>query len=387
MSLLDKLDIVKKKDEIEFSGFEDKKIEVEKELELYTREGHFYVLVVDADNKERVELERIIDQTGCFVTSVSSGIECLEQVNSDKFDLIFISRVMPRMDGVQTLRNMKSSPASKSKDAKVYIILDERVDEPDIFFEDSGFTGIVRKPIDRTVIQDIILRHAPKKMIPEDDDLVESIHEIANNANTLKSYNIRFIEGIKNFKGNLEEYKKMAEDFCDLYETASSDMIDYMYSDKSEDYMDKARVMRELCRKLGAIYLADCFDDHVNMVKDDSLDVAESNWQALNAEWENVTNGFSIWLGNKNPQEIQTGSTEILILKTNGIKLKSADINERVEDILNLLEKNRKDEAKKHLKSLSEYELEAEVRRKVDRAVAAFDKEKINTVVEILRKF
>lgn len=387
MSLLDKLDIVKKKDEIEFSGLEDKKIEVEKELELYTREGQFYVLVVDADNKERVELERIIDQTGCFVTSVSSGIECLEQVNSDKFDLIFISRVMPRMDGVQTLRNMKSSPASKSKDAKVYIILDERVDEPDIFFEDSGFTGIVRKPIDRTVIQDIILRHAPKKMIPEDDDLVESIHEIANNANTLKSYNIRFIEGIKNFKGNLEEYKKMAEDFCDLYETASSDMIDYMYSDKSEDYMDKARVMRELCRKLGAIYLADCFDDHVNMVKDDSLDVAESNWQALNAEWENVTNGFSIWLGNKNPQEIQTGSTEILILKTNGIKLKSADINERVEDILNLLEKNRKDEAKKHLKSLSEYELEAEVRRKVDRAVAAFDKEKINTVVEILRKF
>lgn len=387
MSLLDKLDIVKKKDEIEFSGFEDKKIEVEKELELYTREGQFYVLVVDADNKERVELERIIDQTGCFVTSVSSGIECLEQVNSDKFDLIFISRVMPRMDGVQTLRNMKSSPASKSKDAKVYIILDERVDEPDIFFEDSGFTGIVRKPIDRTVIQDIILRHAPKKMIPEDEDLVESIHEIANNANTLKSYNIRFIEGIKNFKGNLEEYKKMAEDFCDLYETASSDMIDYMYSDKSEDYMDKARVMRELCRKLGAIYLADCFDDHVNMVKDDSLDVAESNWQALNAEWENVTNGFSIWLGNKNPQEIQTGSTEILILKTNGIKLKSADINERVEDILNLLEKNRKDEAKKHLKSLSEYELEAEVRRKVDRAVAAFDKEKINTVVEILRKF
>lgn len=387
MSLLDKLDIVKKKDEVEFSGFEDKKIEVEKELELYTREGQFYVLVVDADNKERVELERIIDQTGCFVTSVSSGIECLEQVNSDKFDLIFISRVMPRMDGVQTLRNMKSSPASKSKDAKVYIILDERVDEPDIFFEDSGFTGIVRKPIDRTVIQDIILRHAPKKMIPEDEDLVESIHEIANNANTLKSYNIRFIEGIKNFKGNLEEYKKMAEDFCDLYETASSDMIDYMYSDKSEDYMDKARVMRELCRKLGAIYLADCFDDHVNMVKDDSLDVAESNWQALNAEWENVTNGFSIWLGNKNPQEIQTGSTEILILKTNGIKLKSADINERVEDILNLLEKNRKDEAKKHLKSLSEYELEAEVRRKVDRAVAAFDKEKINTVVEILRKF
>ena len=387
MSLLDKLDIVKKKDEIEFSGFEDKKIEVEKELELYTREGQFYVLVVDADNKERVELERIIDQTGCFVTSVSSGIECLEQVNSDKFDLIFISRVMPRMDGVQTLRNMKSSPASKSKDAKVYIILDERVDEPDIFFEDSGFTGIVRKPIDRTVIQDIILRHAPKKMIPEDEDLVESIHEIANNANTLKSYNIRFIEGIKNFKGNLEEYKKMAEDFCDLYETASSDMIDYMYSDKSEDYMDKARVMRELCRKLGAIYLADCFDDHVNMVKDDSLDVAESNWQALNAEWENVTNGFSIWLGKKNPQEIQTGSTEILILKTNGIKLKSADINERVEDILNLLEKNRKDEAKKHLKSLSEYELEAEVRRKVDRAVAAFDKEKINTVVEILRKF
>jgi len=384
MSLLDRIEKVRNRGDIDLSEAEERHSERDRNLELYTREAKFYVLIVDADYDERVELERLIDQTGSFVISVSSGIECLEQISSDKFDLIFISRNMPRMDGIQTLRNMKNSPASKCRDAKCYVLLDEKVDEPDIFFENAGFDGIVRKPIDKTIIYSIILDTCPAKMIPEDEELLDYIRDNSANAMLLKSCNVRYIEGLQNFKGNLDEYKAFVGEFCDSYDTVSSDVLDDLYSGNVSSYMEKVRNLRESSRKIGAIYLSDCFDDHVNMAKDDSLDVAESNWQSLVSEWENVIAGLAKWVG-KN--DIQLGATEVLTAKTNGIKLAEKDIIDRVEDLLKLLEENKKDEAKKMLGKLADYDLDGEARLKVDRALKAFDKDKVNTVVDILKSF
>ncbi len=382
MSLLDRLDIVRKKLDVELTGFEDKPVDIDRELNLYTREGQFYVLLADADSEERVTIERMIDQTGCFITSVSSGMECMMEVTKDKYDLILLARNMPRMDGIQTLRNIKSSTQSKCRDAKIYVILDEKVDEPDIFFENEGFNGIIRKPIDRTILQNVIISLVPEKMLPDDEDLIEDIREIAEDAEVLKGCDVRLIEGLKNFKGDMDAYMRTAGRFCDDYEVRCADMLDDLYTNKNVEYRQKARAERETARKLGAIYLADCFDDHVNMSKDDSLDVAESNWKSLVAEWEKVIAGLSSWLG-KTSEVSKT--TDVLILKTNGIKLSKKDFKERIEDILSSFEQNERDEAEKKLERLAQYELEADKRRKIDQVKRAFDKDNLNVAVEILQ--
>ena len=371
-----------RKADVEFSGLTDKVVNVDKELNLYTREGQFYVLLADADIDERVEIERMIDQTGCFITSVSSGIECMDEISRDKYDLILLARNMPRMDGIQTLNNMKNSPMNKSKDAKVYVILGEKVDEPDIFFENAGFDGIIRKPIDRTILQNIIISLVPSKMLPDDEELLEEIKKGAEDAEVLKGCGVRLLEALKNFGGDIDAYKEAASKFCDDYEIVSSDMIDALFSGKSTDYMNFSRDMRESCRKIGAAYLADCFDDHVNMSKDDSLDVAESNWHSLVNEWENVVSGLAGWLGKTS---IQLGSTEVLTSDTNGIRLSDQDIKNRIDEILINLENNEQELAHKNLSRLFEYELPHDLRHKIDRVSRAFDQDRINTAVDILR--
>lgn len=371
-----------RKADVEFSGLTDKVVNVDKELNLYTREGQFYVLLADADIDERVEIERMIDQTGCFITSVSSGIECMDEISRDKYDLILLARNMPRMDGIQTLNNMKNSPMNKSKDAKVYVILGEKVDEPDIFFENAGFDGIIRKPIDRTILQNIIISLVPSKMLPDDEELLEEIKKDAEDAEVLKGCGVRLLEALKNFGGDIDAYKEAASKFCDDYEIVSSDMIDALFSGKNTDYMNFSRDMRESSRKIGAAYLADCFDDHVNMSKDDSLDVAESNWHSLVNEWENVVSGLAGWLGKTS---IQLGSTEVLTSDTNGIRLSDQDIKNRIEEILINLENNEQELAHKNLNRLFEYELPHDLRHKIDRVSRAFDQDRINTAVDILR--
>jgi len=367
----------------EFTGLSDKKINVEKELNLYTREGQFYVLLADAYSDERVMIERMIDQTGCFITSVSSGIECLDAVSKDKYDLIILGRNMPRMDGVQTLNNIKNNSANRSKDAKIYVVLEEKSDEPDIFFENAGFNGIIRKPIDRTILQNIIISLVPKKMLPDDEELIEDIKSNARDAEALKSSGIRLLTALsENYKGDMEEYKKEAGQFVDDYEVISSDMIDALYSGKNSEYMEFARNMREASRKLGAMHLCDCFDDHVNMAKEDNLDVAESNWRYLTGEWETVVSGLAAWLGKSS---VALASTEILATNTNGIKLPSSDIVSRIDEILGNLEDNDKETAIKNCEKLAAYELDPDIRLKVDRVIKAFDKDKVNTAVDILR--
>lgn len=373
----------RKNGDYEFTGLSDKKINVEKELNLYTREGQFYVLLADADSDERVMIERMIDQTGCFITSVSSGIECLDAVSKDKYDLIILGRNMPRMDGVQTLNNIKNNSANRSKDAKIYVVLEEKSDEPDIFFENAGFNGIIRKPIDRTILQNIIISLVPKKMLPDDEELIEDIKSNARDAEALKSSGIRLLTALsENYKGDMEEYKKEAGQFVDDYEVISSDMIDALYSGKNSEYMEFARSMRDASRKLGAMHLCDCFDDHVNMAKEDNLDVAESNWRYLTGEWETVVSGLAAWLGKSS---VALASTEILATNTNGIKLPSSDIVSRIDEILGNLEDNDKETAIKNCEKLAAYELDPDIRLKVDRVIKAFDKDKVNTAVDILR--
>ena len=366
----------------EFTGLYDRDVEIEKDLNLYTAEGQFYVLIADADDEERVELERMVDQTGCYVNSVSSGIECMMEVTKDKYDLIFISRVMPRMDGIQTLKNLKESNQSKCRDAKTYVILDEKVDEPDIYFLNMGFDGILRKPIDRAIVQNIIVRHAPKKMLPNDEEMLSELKTNAEDAEKLKACGIRYIEALKGYDGEAEDYKDDAAAFCDNYEVAVSDMMDALYAGKNAEYMELARNMREKARDIGAIRLSYRFDDHVNMAKEDNLDVAETNWRGLVVEWENVISGLSSWLGKTN---VQLGATDVLTTATNGIKLSKEDINGRIDEILSMLEENDQEGALRQVYKLSAYELELDTKLKVDRIIKAFENQKINTAVDILK--
>ena len=373
----------RKNNEYEFTGLYDRDVEIEKDLNLYTAEGQFYVLIVDADYDERLELERMVDLTGCFVTSVASGMECMMEVSKDKYDLVFIARTMPRMDGIQTLKNMKESRESKCRDAKAYIILDETIDDPDIYFQSIGFEGILRKPIDRTIVQNIIVKHAPKKMLPNDETMLSELRTNAEDAEKLKGCGIRYIEALKGYDGEIDAYKYDATTFCDNYEVVVSDMMDALYAGKNYEYMELARDMREKARNIGAIHLSYGFDDHVNMAKDDTLDVAESNWRSLVAEWESVVVGLAAWLG---IQDVNVGSTtEVLTSNTNGIKLSQADVKARIDEILGMLEENDKENALAQTCKLSVYELDLDTKLKVHRIIKSFESGKVNTAVDILK--
>ncbi|MFH1422453.1 MAG: response regulator [Planctomycetota bacterium] len=65
------------------------------------------VLIVDDETGIRDLFTYILEPLGYKVTSVCDGVECIELLNSQQFDIIFLDIHMPRLNGIETLREIK----------------------------------------------------------------------------------------------------------------------------------------------------------------------------------------------------------------------------------------------------------------------------------------
>lgn len=61
------------------------------------------ILVVHDSSNERNGLCRLLERAGYEVRSAADGVEALEKVRSDRFDLLLVDIWMPRMNGVELL--------------------------------------------------------------------------------------------------------------------------------------------------------------------------------------------------------------------------------------------------------------------------------------------
>ena len=65
------------------------------------------ILVVDDNMLNLKVAERLLKAYKCNITLVGSGSECLDKISSNKYDLILLDDMMPRMTGTETLQKLK----------------------------------------------------------------------------------------------------------------------------------------------------------------------------------------------------------------------------------------------------------------------------------------
>jgi CheY-like chemotaxis protein len=68
------------------------------------------ILVVEDEEDARIIFVDILSSLGYDVLSADDGTTALQQLESHKFDLVLLDIVMPKMDGIQTLKEIKRFP-------------------------------------------------------------------------------------------------------------------------------------------------------------------------------------------------------------------------------------------------------------------------------------
>jgi len=66
------------------------------------------ILIAEDEPHLRSFMERVCLEEGHQVTCVTDGRSCLHAIDEGRFDLLFLDLIMPELDGVGVLREMRS---------------------------------------------------------------------------------------------------------------------------------------------------------------------------------------------------------------------------------------------------------------------------------------
>lgn len=119
------------------------------------------VLIVD-DNKINLGVaEALMAPYQMQIDCVSSGREAVEAVKEYSYDLIFLDHMMPEMDGIETLKAIRSLPDAEKKKIPVIALTANVTKEAQELFKKKGFNDFMPKPIDIQLLDQILTRHLP----------------------------------------------------------------------------------------------------------------------------------------------------------------------------------------------------------------------------------
>lgn len=118
------------------------------------------LLIVD-DNNINIKLAmRLLDGYNAIIDSASNGYDCLDLVKNNRYDLIFLDHMMPDMDGLATLKALKSSGY---KIPPVVVLTANSYDGIKEKYLDEGFDDYLSKPIDYRKLKRLMHKYFDKE--------------------------------------------------------------------------------------------------------------------------------------------------------------------------------------------------------------------------------
>jgi len=81
-------------------------------------------------------------------------MQCIEKVKNCDYDIIYLDKMMPNMDGMQTLRELQKIDRMKEKGTAVIMLTADAAKDTMNQALEAGFTGFLTKPISIVDLQD-----------------------------------------------------------------------------------------------------------------------------------------------------------------------------------------------------------------------------------------
>lgn len=113
------------------------------------------VLLAEDTESNRYVLERMLEGVGCEVTSVTNGVEAVEAVRRQEFDVIVMDVMMPIMGGEQATQSIRALSGSASRIPIIGVTAHSLQAERERLLS-AGMTACLSKPVRREAIETAI---------------------------------------------------------------------------------------------------------------------------------------------------------------------------------------------------------------------------------------
>ncbi|MCI5967118.1 MAG: response regulator [Tenericutes bacterium] len=286
------------------------------------------ILIVD-DNKLNLKVGAKIIKSiyNPNIEFAESGYECIDKIKAgNKYDLILMDDMMPKMSGVETLKELNNIAFFNTP---VVALTANAIAGMREKYIEAGFKEYIAKPIEKEELKKVInlifstsIDDNNSKTV-EFSDLPKEFYEIGNKTDVQKiissTENTTDINSCEKTNINLDTKESNGETFLKNHEVDLDSAITLlgdmeMYNDTLRDFYDnldsriekitslkanydmanyaiEVHALKSDCKYLGFTKLAEIFLDHELKSKENDTDYINNNFQILVAEidkWRSI---------------------------------------------------------------------------------------------------
>ncbi len=123
------------------------------------------ILIVDDVAMNLTVAKHMLKSLKVMTDTASSGEECLAMIQKNRYDIIFMDHMMPKMDGIETFRKMKEMPDSQNKDVPVIMLTANAINGMEKEYLAEGFKDYLFKPMRGSDLERIIQKYLPSDLL------------------------------------------------------------------------------------------------------------------------------------------------------------------------------------------------------------------------------
>jgi signal transduction histidine kinase/CheY-like chemotaxis protein/HPt (histidine-containing phosphotransfer) domain-containing protein len=232
---------------------DEKKVRKEAEPPLFIPEEikNLRFLIVDDEEYNRLLFKTILTRWQVKFSEAVNGMEALEILKTERFDLLFMDARMPGIDGLKATQFIRNEMKIKETDMPVICISAAPVNEDWQKFQKAGMNAFLPKPFTEemllTTILSVVKDYAPeiKTLAPVSDK-----DQVTANADKINLNNLYHISG-----GDEQFVKQMLISFIESTGKGLNEMKVVVNSGQPAQAYELAHKMLPPCRHIGATQL------------------------------------------------------------------------------------------------------------------------------------
>ncbi len=213
------------------------------------------VLVAD-DNLINLRVAHgILSYYGLVVDTASSGKEALELCRTKKYDFVFMDQMMPEMDGIEAMREVRklNTHYQKGGVGKIIVLTADAIKGARETLIKQGFDEYLGKPINVAQLERLFIRYIPSNRITYEDasDTSDSSDSgLSGLENKLMGIDVAM--GITNCGGKFEDYLKILKITYDYGEKQLGELKSAWEAKDYETYIIKIHSIKSTSLNIGA---------------------------------------------------------------------------------------------------------------------------------------
>ncbi|MBQ8789682.1 MAG: response regulator [Ruminiclostridium sp.] len=222
------------------------------------------ILAVDDNKMNLMVVENLLKPTKVKLTTCMSGEEALELVENNRYDIILLDHMMPHMDGIETLKRMKTMMANMSREATIIALTANAVSGVREMYLSEGFDDYMSKPIDSRQLEEMLAKYIPSEKViyTEAEKVTARVQEESDIGQTeeakpeLPLFDIKL--GIKYCADSEEMYIEILKMFCAMKDEKQKQLKDFIENEDWNNYTISIHGLKSNSLNIGGQRLSKC---------------------------------------------------------------------------------------------------------------------------------